>query len=182
MRVIAGTCRSLPLVTPEGKDTRPTTDRIKETLFNMIQTEIPDCVFYDFFAGSGGIGIEALSRGAKYAYFVENDKKALECIKKNLTFTKMADKATVVSRDVLGAIPFLNEKADIVFMDPPYQLEVEHLVCQMLKQSGCLKDNTLIIIEAEKDRDLSEIEELGYTLLKEKVYKSNKHVFFENKV
>lgn len=181
MRVIAGTCRSLPLVTPEGKDTRPTTDRIKETLFNMIQTEIPDCVFYDFFAGSGGIGIEALSRGAKYAYFVENDKKALECIKKNLTFTKMSDKATIVSRDILGSIPFLNEKADIIFMDPPYQLEVEPVVCQMLKQSGCLKENTLIIIEAEKDRDLSEIEELGYTLLKEKIYKTNKHVFFENK-
>ncbi len=181
MRVIAGTCRSLPLITPEGKDTRPTTDRIKETLFNMIQTEVPDCVFYDFFAGSGGIGIEALSRGAKYAYFVENDKKALECIKKNLTFTKLMDKATIVSRDVLGAVPFLNEKADIIFMDPPYQIEIEPLVCQMLKQSGCLKDDTLIIIEAEKDRDLSEIEELGFTLLKEKVYKTNKHVFFENK-
>ena len=181
MRVIAGSCRSLPLVTPEGEGTRPTTDRIKETLFNMIQGEIPDCVFYDFFAGSGGIGIEALSRGAKHAYFVENGKNALECIRKNLTFTKMADKATVVSRDILGAIPFLNEKADVIFMDPPYQLEIEPAVCQMLKQSGCLKQNTLIIIEAEKDRDLSEIESLGYTLLKEKIYKTNKHVFFENK-
>lgn len=181
MRVVAGTCRSLPLVTPEGDDTRPTTDRIKETLFNMIQGEIPDCVFYDFFAGSGGIGIEALSRGAKHAYFVENNKKALDCIKKNLTFTKMADKATVVSRDILGAIPFLNEKADIVFMDPPYQLGIEPAVCQMLKQSGCLKEDTLIIIEAEKERVLTEIEELGFTLLKEKIYKTNKHVFFENK-
>lgn len=181
MRVIAGSCRSLPLITPEGADTRPTTDRIKETLFNMIQGEIPDCVFYDFFAGSGGIGIEALSRGAKHAYFVENAKKPLECIKKNLIFTKMEDKGTIISRDVLGAIPFLNEKADIIFMDPPYQLEIEFVVCQMLKQSGCLKDNTLIIIEAQKDRDLSEIEGLGFTLLKEKVYKTNKHVFFENK-
>ena len=110
MRVIAGSCRSLPLVTPQGEDTRPTTDRIKETLFNMIQGEIPGCVFYDFFAGSGGIGIEALSRGAIHAYFVENGKQALECIRKNLTFTKLADNATVISRDVLGAIPFLTEK------------------------------------------------------------------------
>ena len=68
MRVIAGTARSLRLKTPMGQDTRPTTDRIKETLFNMIQGEIPDCIFVDLFAGSGGIGIEALSRGAEYAF------------------------------------------------------------------------------------------------------------------
>ena len=177
MRVIAGTCRSLPLVTPQGEDTRPTTDRIKETLFNMIQAEIPDCVFYDFYAGSGGIGIEALSRGARHAYFVENGKQALECIKKNLNFTKLADKATVVSRDVLSAIPFLNEKADIVFMDPPYQLGNEAMVCRMLKQSGCLKEDSIIIIEAVKDRDFSDITDLGFSIIKEKIYKTNKHVF-----
>ena len=72
MRVIAGTCRSMPLKTPKGMDTRPTTDRIKETLFNMINYDLYDCRFLDLFAGSGGIGIEALSRGAKYAAFVEN--------------------------------------------------------------------------------------------------------------
>lgn len=177
MRVIAGSCRSLPLVTPSGDDTRPTTDRIKETLFNMIQAEIPDCVFYDFFAGSGGIGIEALSRGAKHAYFVENGKQALECIKKNLNFTKLADKATVVSRDVLSAIPFLTEKADVIFMDPPYSLGKEAMVCQMLLHSGCLKDDTLIIIEAVLDRDFSDITSLGFSIIKEKKYKTNKHVF-----
>lgn len=177
MRVIAGSCRSLPLVTPSGDDTRPTTDRIKETLFNMIQAEIPDCIFYDFFAGSGGIGIEALSRGAKHAYFVENSKQALECIKKNLNFTKLTDKATVVSRDVISAIPFLTEKADVIFMDPPYQLGNEASVCQMLKGSGCLKEDTLIIIEAEKDKDFSDITDLGFTITKEKIYKTNKHVF-----
>ena len=177
MRVIAGSCRSLPLVTPSGDDTRPTTDRIKETLFNMIQAEIPDCIIYDFFAGSGGIGIEALSRGAKHAYFVENSKQALECIKKNLNFTKLTDKATVVSRDVLSAIPFLTEKADVIFMDPPYQLGNEASVCQMLKGSGCLKEDTLIIIEAEKDKDFSDITDLGFTITKEKIYKTNKHVF-----
>jgi len=178
MRVIAGSCRSLPLVTPQGEDTRPTTDRIKETLFNMIQGDIPDCVFYDFYAGSGGIGIEALSRGAKHAYFVENNKQALECIKKNLNFTKLADKSTVISRDILSAIPFISEKADIIFMDPPYQLGNEALVCQMLKQSGCLKEDTLIIIEAVKDRDFSDISALGFSVMKEKIYKTNKHVFF----
>ena len=77
MRVIAGRARSLKLKTPEGPGTRPTTDRIKETLFNIIQGEIPGCIFIDLFAGSGGIGIEALSRGASHAYFVENGKEAI---------------------------------------------------------------------------------------------------------
>ena len=84
MRVIAGTARSLPLKTPEGADTRPTTDRIKETLFNILQPYLPDCVFIDLFSGSGGIGIEALSRGAKHAYFVENNPKAFACIQDNV--------------------------------------------------------------------------------------------------
>lgn len=178
MRVIAGTCRSLPLITPQGEDTRPTTDRIKETLFNMIQGEISDCVFYDFYAGSGAIGIEALSRGARHAYFAENNKQALECIKKNLNFTKLTDKATIISRDVMGAIPFIHEKADIIFMDPPYSLGNEAAVCNLLKQSGCLKEDTLIIIEAHKDRDFSDITSLGFAIIKEKIYKTNKHVFF----
>ena len=82
MRVIAGSARSLPLKTLEGMDTRPTTDRIKETLFNMIQSEIPGCRFLDLYAGSGAIAIEALSRGAKEAVLVENSKAACACIYK----------------------------------------------------------------------------------------------------
>ena len=97
MRVIAGTARSLPLKTPEGMDTRPTTDRIKETLFNMLQTRIGGSVFVDMFSGSGGIGIEAISRGANKAYFIEYDKKALACIKDNLNFTKFNDRALVIN-------------------------------------------------------------------------------------
>ena len=80
MRIIAGTARSLPLKTIEGMDTRPTTDRIKETLFNMLQNDVPGCYFLDLFAGSGQIGLEAVSRGARYAVFVENNKKACTCI------------------------------------------------------------------------------------------------------
>ena len=94
MRVIAGSARSLPLSTIEGTDTRPTQDRIKETLFNMLQSDIPGCKFLDLYSGSGAIGIEALSRGAAKAVLVENSKKAVECIKDNLTFTKLADKST----------------------------------------------------------------------------------------
>ena len=110
MRVIAGSARSLPLRTIEGTDTRPTQDRIKETLFNMLQSDIPGCKFLDLYSGSGAIGIEALSRGAAKAVLVENSKKAVECIKDNLTFTKLADKADVMEMDVLSAINRLKGK------------------------------------------------------------------------
>ena len=110
MRVIAGTARSLPLKTIEGLETRPTTDRIKETLFNMLQSDIPGCKFLDLYSGSGAIGIEALSRGAAKAVLVENSKKAVECIKDNLMFTKLADKADVMEMDVLSAINRLKGK------------------------------------------------------------------------
>lgn len=84
MRVIAGEARSLPLKTPQGLDTRPTTDRIKETLFNMLQPYLPCSVFIDLCSGSGGIGIEAISRGARHAYFVENGREPAKCIAENL--------------------------------------------------------------------------------------------------
>ena len=141
MRVIAGIARSLPLKTPEGADTRPTTDRIKETLFNMIQTKLPDCVFVDLFSGSGGIGIEALSRGAKKAYFVDTSKNAIACIKHNVEFTKFTEQAIIINRDVRDSLIQISDKADIIFMDPPYSLGIEFDIMQLLKSSGCLKTN-----------------------------------------
>lgn len=129
MRVIAGTARSLRLKTPEGMDTRPTTDRIKETLFNMLQPYLPDAVFIDLYSGAGGIGIEALSRGARHAYFVENNRSALSCITDNLQFTRFTDRATVLRQDVLSVLPGIHEKeADVIFMDPPYHYEYEQQV------------------------------------------------------
>ena len=94
MRVIAGKARRLSLKTVPGMETRPTTDRIKETLFNILQPYIPDCTFLDLFSGSGAIGIEALSRGAEHATFVEKNPRACACIRENLAFTTIfvADK------------------------------------------------------------------------------------------
>ena len=104
MRIIAGTARSLPLKTIEGMDTRPTTDRIKETLFNMLQNDVPGCYFLDLFAGSGQIGLEAVSRGARYAVFVENNKKACACIEDNIHFTKFDRETKLLQSDVISAI------------------------------------------------------------------------------
>ena len=178
MRVIAGTARSLPLVTPEGADTRPTTDRIKETLFNMLQTYIPGCAFADLFSGSGGIGIEALSRGARKAYFIENAPKAISCIEQNLAFTKLEERAILLKQDVCAGLNNIYEKEiDVCFMDPPYVQEQEKRVLSVLHGMKYVTRDTLIIVEASLYTDFSYLEEMGYTLEKEKRYKTNKHVF-----
>ncbi|MCH5269911.1 MAG: 16S rRNA (guanine(966)-N(2))-methyltransferase RsmD [Lachnospiraceae bacterium] len=180
MRVIAGTARSLPLKAPEGMGTRPTTDRIKETLFNMLQPYTPGSVFIDVFSGSGSIGIEALSRGAKKAYFIENAAQAIDCIRQNLEFTKFTDRAVVLKQDAVGALHNIFEKeADIIFMDPPYEQGLERQVLQMLINCHYVTEDTLIIVEAELKTDFSYLEALGYRIEKEKKYKTNKHVFLQ---
>ena len=166
MRVIAGSARSLPLKTIEGTDTRPTQDRIKETLFNMLQSDIPGCKFLDLYSGSGAIGIEALSRGAAKAVLVENSKKAVECIKDNLTFTKLADKADVMEMDVLSAINRLKGKDvfSIVYMDPPYSNDYERDVLAALRNSDIIDEYTIIIVEEKLDADLDYADECGFDI------------------
>lgn len=178
MRVIAGTARSLRLKTPEGLETRPTTDRIKETLFNMLQPYLQDAVFVDLYSGSGGIGIEALSRGARHAYFVENNRNAVLCITENLQFTRLTGRASLLRQDVLSALPGIHEKeVNVIFMDPPYHNAYEQQVLQMLRNMPYVTENTLIVLEASLDTDFSYLHEIGFCLEKEKRYKTNKHVF-----
>lgn len=180
MRVIAGTAKRLQLKTVKGDNTRPTTDRIKETLFNMLQNDIEGCRFLDLFSGSGAFGIEALSRGAKEAVFVENNKEAINCIKENLIFTKLVNSGIVMSYDVMTAISMLegrNAKFDIVFMDPPYNKEIEKEVLDRLKQSEIIDSDTMIIVEASLNTSFSYLRDMGYELFKEKKYKTNKHMF-----
>lgn len=180
MRVIAGSARHLPLKTIEGPDTRPTTDRIKETLFNMLQYELADCSFLDLFSGSGGIGIEALSRGARQAVFIEQNQKAVECIRENLSFTHLDDKAMVMACDVLTGLRRLEGKDlvfDFIFMDPPYKLGLERTVLEYLSTSPMAGEDTLIIVEAAKGTGAGYLEELGFYLEKTKVYKTNEHLF-----
>ena len=181
MRIIAGTARSLPLKTIDGLDTRPTTDRIKETLFNMIQQDVPDCYFLDLFAGSGQIGLEAVSRGAAKAFFIENAKNAAACIQDNIRFTKFEDACTLLQTDVISGLRTLEGKYrfDLIFMDPPYKKELEKEVLTFLSHSSLVKPSATIIVEAALETDFSYAEELGYTVLKEKCYKTNKHVFLQ---
>lgn len=182
MRVIAGSARSLPLKTPQGLDTRPTTDRIKETLFNMLQTYIPGCVFVDLFSGSGGIGIEAISRGARKAYFIENAPKAISCIEQNLAFTKFQDRAIVLKQDACAGLNSIYEsQVDVIFMDPPYNQEHERRALEQLGHMKYVTEDTLIVIEASLETDFSYADTLGFYVEKEKLYKTNKHIYIRKK-
>lgn len=179
MRIIAGTARSLPLKTVEGMDTRPTTDKIKETLFNVLQAEVPGAYFLDLFAGSGQIGLEALSRGAAYCVFIENNRKAAKCIEDNITFTKFDKESRLLVSDVISGLHTLEGRYtfDLIFLDPPYRKGLEEDVLRFLFRSGIMKPDTKIIVEAALDTDFDYLEELGFCIVKEKRYKTNKHVF-----
>lgn len=182
MRVIAGKARSLPLKSVDSIGTRPTQDRTKETLFNVIGNQVYDAVFLDLFSGSGAIGIEALSRGAKKAYFVENNRNALKFIQQNLEFTRLVEDAVIIKTDFMDALKKLEKeqvKLDIVFMDPPYNQLLEKEVLIFFSKSVLIDNCSMIIVEASKETDFSYIEELGFRIIKTKDYKTNKHVFIE---
>lgn len=182
MRVISGSARSLKLKTIEGMDTRPTQDRIKETLFNMIQYDVAGCVFLDLFAGSGGIGIEALSRGAAQACFVEKAKNALSCIRENLRYTRLESKAVVMPADVMSAIGSLEQQEmvfDYIFMDPPYKKGWEPQVLALLDRSPICGKDTVVIVESSLDTGIAEEDYVNLKIEKIKKYKTNKHTFLK---
>jgi len=137
VRVIAGEFRSRKLVSVEGVGTRPTSDRLRETLFNIIGPQVSGCVFVDAYAGTGAVGIEALSRGAAQAVFIEKDRRALEAIRANLKALRAESRARVIAGSAAKHLG--NIEADIVFVDPPYEQEGEYresMETQMARPPG----------------------------------------------
>jgi pantetheine-phosphate adenylyltransferase len=179
-RIIAGSARSLRLTTVEGVQTRPTTDRIKETLFNILQNRIGGTRFLDLFSGSGSIGLEALSRGADEAVFVESGRKQAECIKHNISVTRMEARCRLMNSDVLSAIAALDREGrpfDFIYMDPPYGSDYYRSVFLALRDTSLVSAETTIIAEADIFHDFSFLEGDGYEVTRVKEYKTNKHVF-----
>ena len=182
MRVIAGSARRLLLVTPEGMDTRPTQDKIKETLFNILQMDVPGSVFLDICAGSGGIGIEALSRGAKRAYFIENGRAAVSCILKNLHKTGFEDQAVILRQDAVAALRQVHEKeVDLVYLDPPYKSDLARRILTALDGQSYITEDTCIVVETDLDSDFSFLDDTGFEIYREKDYRSNRHLFIRRK-
>ncbi|HEY1810588.1 MAG TPA: 16S rRNA (guanine(966)-N(2))-methyltransferase RsmD [Acidobacteriaceae bacterium] len=160
MRVIAGQYRSRILSAPRGSDTRPTSDRLRETLFNVLSQRIAGAVFADLYAGSGAVGIEALSRGAREAIFVEHAEPALRAIRANLSSLGIRGAYALEARSVAAALRRLTEagrQADLVFLDPPYQDAHEYGAALGLLGGECaalLNPGAAVIAEHEKRRDL----------------------------
>lgn len=152
MRVITGIARGRRLETLEGDDVRPTTDRIKEAVFSIIQFETEGRVFLDLFAGSGQMGIEALSRGAKSAYFVDNAKKSVETLKRNLKSTGFERDAKIFSMDYQSFLSMNSEKFDIAFLDPPYKTGMLQNALELMPEM--MKDTGVIIAENPLEEEI----------------------------
>ncbi len=168
MRVVSGSVRGLKLIAPAGEDTRPTLDRVKEAVFSMLSPYIYDSTVLDAFAGSGALGIESLSRGAEHAVFADCDINAVKCIKTNLQNTKMEDKSTVYSGNILDYIKSCDKKFDIIFLDPPYESGLYIEVLDAIQNNGILSDDGIIVTEW----DYSKKPDLGkfFEIVKEKKY------------
>ena len=153
MRIISGTARGTKLYTLDGMNTRPTLDRVKEPLFNIINFDLEDAVVLDLFAGSGALGLEAISRGAKKAFFCEKNREAALVVEKNIEKTKFNDKAILIKADFEKAIMQLqnqNEKIDVVFIDPPYKTDFVKKSIDALLVAKILNDNFIIIVETDE--------------------------------
>ncbi|MGN1480672.1 16S rRNA (guanine(966)-N(2))-methyltransferase RsmD [Porcipelethomonas sp.] len=154
MRVITGIAKGKKLETLEGMDVRPTTDRVKEGMFSAIQFDLENSLVLDLFAGSGQLGIEALSRGACSAVFVDNSKKSLDIVKNNLTKTDFMDKSLLFNMNSMDFLKITDKKFDIIFLDPPYNKGILLEILPMLTNK--LNFNGKIICEHEKNLVLPE--------------------------
>ena len=166
MRVISGKSRGKKLLSLDGDNTRPTLDRVKEALFNKLQFDIQDAVVLDLFAGTGALGIEALSRGAKKIVFCDKSPEAIKVIKKNVASTYNEEKSIIINKDyndVLEEIIIQNEKFDIVFLDPPYKTNLAIDSLQKIIMSDLLTEEGIIVIETDdinKEKEILKIEKV----------------------
>lgn len=171
MRVITGRARGTKLIGPKGLETRPTTDRIKESLFNMINQDLYDISFLDIFSGSGSIGIEALSRGAKDATFIENSKVTYKCLQENINKTRFNNQSTILNMGVEQALNQLgnnSSKYDVIFMDPPYNLDIINDTLIQIKKNDLLKSGGYIIVEGPTGYKINDTKD--WDIWKEKQY------------
>lgn len=169
MRVIAGTYKGRKLESPENYDIRPTTDKAKEALFSILYNEIPGARVLDLFAGSGALGIEALSRGAAECVFVDHSRQSIGLVKRNLAACKVEEPARVIAGDYRKVLAGLGGSFDVILMDPPYGQGLLEDAFDLIRQQGLLADDGVIVCEHRKEEDLPE-EICGFEKEKERRY------------
>lgn len=171
MRVISGTARGLKLNTPTNNDIRPTTDRVKESMFNIISSQVYDSVVLDLFSGSGALGIECISRGAKEAYFCDKSRESVKVLKSNIDKTRFDKKSHVMNEDYKSAVKKLASKGmkfDLIFVDPPYYEGLFEDVMKTIDDYGILDDDGTVVVEHDADIEMKDIGDLY--IYKEKKY------------
>ena len=186
MRVISGIARGTKLNSIDSDDTRPTLDRVKEAFFSSIQSNInEETLILDLFAGSGQIGIEFLSRGAKKAYFCEKNSFAVSMIKQNLEKTRFTKNAVIINKDYKKALEKLKEeniRFNIIYIDPPYKLDIAVKSTEYILNNNLLGKQGIIIIETdEEERELSELEKLDIEIYNKKKYGRVKLIYLRRK-
>ena len=172
MRIISGTARGTKLYTLEGQTTRPTLDRVKESLFNIIQNKIQNSIFLDLFSGSGAIGLEAASRGAKKTILCDKSKEAITVIKKNIEKTHLSEKVKLYNLDYeLLLKTKIKEKIDIVYIDPPYDSDFVIKSLKNIIDKELVKDDSTIIIETDDEqRILDDLKEMKVEITDKRKY------------
>lgn len=151
IRIIAGANRGFHLKTKDGLTTRPTLDRIRENVFNIIKGKVAGAEVLDLFAGSGAVGLEALSRGAKSAVFVEKDREAYRILKENIQKTKSMEKSKSFHESYDHYLRTCRNTFDIIYVDPPYELNAYQSVLEKLARHGCLREEGILILESHKE-------------------------------
>lgn len=158
MRIIAGTAKGIRLKTPKGLNTRPTADRVKESLFGILGAKVMDAKVLDLFAGTGNLGLEALSRGACEAVFVDKSSQCIKLIQENCNLVKLAKGASFCREDVFHALRRLANEGrtfDLIFCDPPYNMGMPEKVLQQLELGNLLNDGGVLVLEHSKHEKIS---------------------------
>ena len=179
MRIISGRARGTKLYTLEGDSTRPTLDRVKESIFNIIQSDIKDSIFLDLFAGSGAIGLEAASRGAKKAILCDKSKEAMQIIKKNILKTHLENVVETYLLDFRALLnDKLNEKLDIVYIDPPYKSDFAIQAVNIILENNLITKDSLILIETDRKEEVEEkLKKVNLRIVDERKY-GRAEIFF----
>ncbi|MBF7095846.1 16S rRNA (guanine(966)-N(2))-methyltransferase RsmD [Alkalibacter mobilis] len=184
MRVISGRAKGKKLFSPKNLTVRPTTDRIKESLFNIISPWIYESVFIDLFAGSGSMGIEAISRGAKEVYFFDNNRESIELIKKNLKHCNFADSGIVRESSYVKSLDFLEKsgkKCDVFFLDPPYNIENLESVVNSIYRRDLLNEDGIILLEHDITRNIN-LDLIEFECYDSRKFGNTGVLFFRNRV
>jgi 16S rRNA (guanine(966)-N(2))-methyltransferase RsmD len=170
MRIISGMSRGRKLATPKNQILRPTSDRVKESIFNILREQIEGKVVLDLFAGTGNLGIEALSRGAKKAFFVEKGRQALRLIQRNLTQCRLEEQSEIIPKDANRAIGILNQRRvsfDLILMDPPYERGLIKRTFMKLNSHPIYHKDSILVIEHDRREPLSKAM-IGWNLIRER--------------